>query len=82
MTRQWPTWGFMVSLVLAAACWGFEALMSKYALEQIPPLTLLIIRLFVSVALLWLVLLIPAAVVAMIRLQQRPTLAKTASQAA
>ena len=58
MTKQTLTWGFMVSLVLAAACWGFGALMSKYALEQIPPLTLLMVQLFVSVALLWLAVLV------------------------
>jgi drug/metabolite transporter (DMT)-like permease len=58
MTKQTLTWGFMASLVLAAACWGFGALMSKYALEQIPPLTLLMVQLFVSVALLWLAVLV------------------------
>ncbi len=57
MVKQWSSGGFMVSLVLAAACWGFGAVMSKYALEQIPPLTLLIIQLVVSVALLWLAVL-------------------------
>ena len=61
MTKQTLTWGFMVSLVLAAACWGFGALMSKYALEQIPPLTLLMVQLFVSVALLWLAVLVQGA---------------------
>ena len=57
MTKQPLTWGFMVALVLAAACWGFGALMSKYALERIPPLTLLMVQLFVSVGLLWLAVL-------------------------
>jgi len=32
--------------------------MSKYALEQIPPLTLLMVQLFVSVALLWFAVLV------------------------
>ena len=58
MAKYQPHAGVMVSLVLAAACWGFGALMSKYALERIPPLTLLVVQLFVSVVLLWVAVLI------------------------
>jgi len=53
MAKSQPQWSMVVSLVLAAACWGVGAIMSKYALNQVPPLTLLIVQLFVSVALLW-----------------------------
>lgn len=55
MTQRWSSWGFITSLVLAAACWGVGAVMSKYALEQVPPLTLLVVQLVVSVVLLWVV---------------------------
>ena len=54
MVNQKSTWGFVAALVLASACWGLGAIMSKYAVEQIPPLTLLTVQLFVSAALLWL----------------------------
>lgn len=45
--------GPMMALTLAAACWGFATVMTKAALTQIPPLTLLVIQLAVSVAGLW-----------------------------
>ncbi len=48
---------YMIALVLAAACWGFGAVMTKYALEQIPPLTLLVVQLAISTAVLWILLL-------------------------
>jgi drug/metabolite transporter (DMT)-like permease len=38
MAKRWSNWGFVIALVLAAACWGFGAVISKYALEQIPPM--------------------------------------------
>jgi drug/metabolite transporter (DMT)-like permease len=44
---------YLIALVLAAACWGFGAVMTKYALNQVPPLTLLVVQLVVSVVLLW-----------------------------
>ncbi len=45
-----------VGLVLAAACWGFGAILSKAALAHLAPLTLLVIQLFASLAVLWPVL--------------------------
>lgn len=44
---------FMASLVLAAACWGFATVMSKNALSHVPPLTLLVVQLAVSIIFLW-----------------------------
>src|SRR5260221_919197 len=46
----------MVSLVLAAACWGLGTVLSKGALAFIPPLTLLVTQLITSLAALWLIL--------------------------
>jgi drug/metabolite transporter (DMT)-like permease len=43
----------MSSLLLAAACWGFATVMTKGALASVPPLTLLVVQLTVSVVLLW-----------------------------
>lgn len=40
-------------MVLAAACWGFATVMSKGALTYIPPLTLLVVQLAVSIIFLW-----------------------------
>jgi probable blue pigment (indigoidine) exporter len=39
-------------LILAAACWGFGTVVSKAALDEVPPLTLLPIQLAVSLLLL------------------------------
>lgn len=41
-------------MVLSAGCWGLGTVMSKGALEQLPPLTLLNIQLIASVVFLWL----------------------------
>jgi drug/metabolite transporter (DMT)-like permease len=46
----------MASLVLAAACWGLGTVLSKAALDHLPPLTLLVTQLTASLGLLWLVL--------------------------
>src|SRR5215207_2165670 len=53
MTKHDATHGYLLALVLAAARWGFGAVMSKYAIDQVPPLTLLVVQLVVSVVLLW-----------------------------
>jgi drug/metabolite transporter (DMT)-like permease len=58
MAKHWSSWAFVAALVLAAACWGFGAVISKYALGQMPPLTLLVVQLLVSVALLWLAIVV------------------------
>lgn len=44
--------GDLLSLILAAACWGVGTVVSKSALESIPPLTLLPIQLVASLAIL------------------------------
>lgn len=46
----------LVALVLAAVCWGSGTVISKAALDEIPPLTLLAIQLAASVLLLLLVM--------------------------
>src|SRR5690242_5244363 len=53
MAKHRSNQGYLSALVLAAACWGFGAVMTKYALDQAPPLTLLVVQLVVSVVLLW-----------------------------
>jgi drug/metabolite transporter (DMT)-like permease len=40
-------------MVLSAGCWGLGTVMSKGALEQLPPLTLLSLQLLASVGFLW-----------------------------
>ncbi|WP_071590847.1 DMT family transporter [Synechococcus sp. PCC 7336] len=52
---KWRAKGFMI---LSAACWGGSTVMSKAALEYIPPLHLLIIQLAASITLLWMTTLI------------------------
>jgi drug/metabolite transporter (DMT)-like permease len=47
----------LAPLVAAAACWGFATVMTKAALGDVPPLTLLVIQLAVSLAFLWIVVL-------------------------
>ncbi len=41
------------ALVLSAACWGMATVMSKGALERVPPFTLLALQLAASSAFLW-----------------------------
>jgi drug/metabolite transporter (DMT)-like permease len=41
------------ALTLAAACWGAATVITKHILTDIPPLTLLVLQLTVSVAFLW-----------------------------
>jgi drug/metabolite transporter (DMT)-like permease len=43
---------YSLSLVGAAACWGVATVVSKRALDEIPPLTLLPVQLAVSVVVL------------------------------
>lgn len=43
----------IITLVLAAACWGVATALSKSALARIPPLALLVVQLSVSIVLLW-----------------------------
>ena len=40
----------VLALTLAAACWGIGTVISKRAVDEIPPLTLLSIQLGVSLA--------------------------------
>ena len=55
MLRNQTDLSFRVSMVLAAACWGFATVMSKGALAHISPLTLLVVQLGVSIIFLWVV---------------------------
>ena len=48
-----PTWRFTTSLALAAACWGLGGVMTKSVLADVPPLTLLVVQLTVSIVFLW-----------------------------
>jgi drug/metabolite transporter (DMT)-like permease len=43
----------VVALVLAAACWGIATVITKHVLANIPPLTLLVVQLAISVSFLW-----------------------------
>ena len=52
MTRSTIAQRDLASLVLAASCWGIGTVISKAALEEIPPLTLLSVQLAASVAVL------------------------------
>src|SRR3990170_2882838 len=47
---------FAIAMTLAAACWGFATVMSKGALAHIPPLTLLVVQLAVSITFLWIII--------------------------
>jgi drug/metabolite transporter (DMT)-like permease len=47
-----PAWRTSLVLILAAACWGFGTVVSKRAVEEIPPLTLLPIQLAASLLVL------------------------------
>jgi hypothetical protein len=40
-------------MIIAAACWGIATVMSKGALTQVAPLTLLVVQLAISIILLW-----------------------------
>jgi drug/metabolite transporter (DMT)-like permease len=53
MAEKLTGWPSLVSLLMAAACWGVGGVMSKRALAEIGPLTLLVIQLAVSVTILW-----------------------------
>jgi len=44
---------FVASMMMAAACWGVGGVMTKRALAEMQPLTLLVIQLTVSVLFLW-----------------------------
>ena len=46
-------WGFVVAMILAAACWGTGTVISKGVLSYVPPLTLLVIQLVASLVFLW-----------------------------
>lgn len=45
-----------VSLVLSAVCWGFATVLTKHLLLDIPPLTLLVVQLSISLAFLWIII--------------------------
>lgn len=48
--------GFVLAMILAAACWGAGTVMSKGILDYIPPLTLLVVQLIASLTFLWTVI--------------------------
>jgi drug/metabolite transporter (DMT)-like permease len=45
----------VVALVLATACWGAATVITKHILANIPPLTLLVLQLTISVSFLWMI---------------------------
>lgn len=48
--------GYVLTMTLAAACWGAGAVMSKGVLGYVPPLTLLVVQLVASLTFLWAVI--------------------------
>ncbi|GAB4451508.1 MAG: DMT family transporter [Anaerolineae bacterium] len=50
--------GFVLAMILAAACWGAGTVMSKGVLGYLPPLTLLVVQLVASLTFLWVVIII------------------------
>src|SRR5689334_15292974 len=46
---RWAT----LAMVFSAACWAMGTVMSKYTLETVPPLSVLVVQLSASVAALW-----------------------------
>jgi drug/metabolite transporter (DMT)-like permease len=48
----------ITALVLAAACWGGATVITKHVLTDVPPLTLLVLQLTVSVVFLWAIVLV------------------------
>lgn len=48
--------GFVLAMIMAAACWGAGTVMSKGILGYIPPLTLLVVQLIASLTFLWTVI--------------------------
>jgi drug/metabolite transporter (DMT)-like permease len=48
----------VIALILAAACWGVATVMTKRALSQVPPLTLLVLQLTISMVFLWTIVVI------------------------
>jgi drug/metabolite transporter (DMT)-like permease len=48
----------IIALVLAAACWGVATVITKHVLTDIPPLTLLVLQLTISVVFLWAIVLV------------------------
>jgi len=55
--KNTSTRNFTASMVLAAACWGLGGVMTKSVLADVPPLTLLVAQLVVSVLFLWAIVL-------------------------
>ena len=55
-TNLSASWSATLSLMLSAACWGFATVMTKGVLQGVPPLTLLVAQLLVSVTFLWLII--------------------------
>jgi drug/metabolite transporter (DMT)-like permease len=53
MSKNSSNLSFRVAMVLAAAFWGFATVMTKGALGLVPPLTLLVVQLAVSIVFLW-----------------------------
>jgi drug/metabolite transporter (DMT)-like permease len=48
----------ITALILAAACWGCATVITKHVLTNVPPLTLLVVQLTVSVVFLWAIVLV------------------------
>lgn len=65
---------YKTQLVLAAACWGVATVMSKGVLDHIPPLTLLVLQLAVSVTFLWVVVAVQRWPVRLSRAALRPAM--------
>ena len=61
----------IIALVLAAACWGTATVITKHVLTDIPPLSLLVLQLTISVVFLWAIVLVQR-----LRLPQRPDIVR------
>lgn len=51
--KHGPQLGSVTSLVLSAACWGLGTVMTKHALDGVPPFTLTVVQLAASAIFLW-----------------------------
>jgi drug/metabolite transporter (DMT)-like permease len=64
----------VLALVLAAACWGIVTVITKHVLANIPPLTLLVVQLAISVSFLWILVFVQR-----LRLPQRRDIVRLGS---
>jgi drug/metabolite transporter (DMT)-like permease len=58
MQSHHPPSAPIIALVVAAACWGGATVITKHVLTDVPPLTLLVLQLTVSVVFLWAIVLV------------------------